>query len=192
MAIFAFSIIIALSTLGLNISPFLAGIGAGGLIIGFGVRETVADFAAGIMIFIYRPFKIGDLVKIGGVEGEVITISPVNIELRAKDSRKILVPNRSAWGQIIYNATKDGKNIIALQMTVNADTSNVEEIVRPVFQQFNVKHRCCLTGVIASGLNYTIYMELPKEMCVEVDQIVRNLWLQMKEKNINATITLQS
>ncbi|MGC9065936.1 MAG: mechanosensitive ion channel family protein [Candidatus Ratteibacteria bacterium] len=192
MAIFAFSIIIALSTLGLNISPFLAGIGAGGLIIGFGVRETVADFAAGIMIFIYRPFKIGDLVKICGVEGEVVAISPVNIELKAKDSRKVLVPNRSAWGQIIYNSTKDGKNICALQITVSQETTNLDEILNPVFQQFNIKYRCCLMGILPSGLNYTIYVEIPKDMSVELDQIIKNLWVRLQEKNINATITLQS
>ncbi|MCM8765143.1 MAG: mechanosensitive ion channel [Candidatus Omnitrophica bacterium] len=192
LAMLVFSIIIALSTLGLNISPFIAGIGAGGLIIGFGVRETVADFASGLMIFMYRPFKIGDFVKIGGVEGEIVNISPVNIELRAKDNRKILVPNRSAWGQVIYNSTKDGKNTYALQLVVNYDPGDIKDIVKSVFQKHNVSYKCCLTAVSQAGLTYVVYTEIPKEKINEIEEITKELWLEMKNKNINATITLLS
>lgn len=192
MVILFLSLIISLSTLGLNISPFLAGIGAGGLIIGFGVRETVADFASGLMIFMYRPFKIGDYVKIGAVEGEVVNITPVNIELRAKDNKKILMPNRSAWGQVLYNSTRDNKNIVVLQMVVNLDAENVEQIVNNVFQNKNIKYRCFLSSVSPNGLTYTIYADVPKEMIFDFDQIIKELWLALKEKNITATISLQS
>lgn len=192
MAMLVFSIIIALSTLGLNISPFIAGIGAGGLIIGFGVRETVADFASGLMIFMYRPFKIGDFVKIGGVEGEIVNISPVNIELRAKDNKKVLVPNRSAWGQVIYNSTRDGKNTVVLQLVVNHEAVDIKDIVKSVFQKHSVFCRCCLTGISQTGLTYTVYTEIPKEKIDEIEEITKDLWLEMKNKNINTTFTLLS
>lgn len=192
IAVLFLSVIISLSTLGLNISPFLAGIGAGGLIIGFGVRETVADFAAGIMIFMYRPFNIGDFVKIGGVEGIVINISPVNIELRSKDRKKILVPNRSAWGQIIYNSTKNGKNIFALQVVVNPDASDFDEIVGSVFKSHNLSYRCSLTSVSQTGLTYLIYSEIPADTFADTEKIIKDLWISLKEKNINATINFLS
>lgn len=189
-AVFALSLIISLSTLGLNITPFLAGIGAGGLIVGFGVRETVADFAAGLMIFMYRPFKIGDFVKIGGVEGEIVNISPVNIELKAKDNKKILVPNRSAWGQVIYNSTKDGKNMITMQVIVDSSADQIEQSIKEVFQKHDTKSVCYLTGVSQTNLTYTIYSEIPKEKVFESESIIKDLWKHLREKNINATINL--
>ncbi|MCX7705040.1 MAG: mechanosensitive ion channel family protein [bacterium] len=192
IAVFVLAIIVSLSTLGLNITPFLAGIGAGGLIVGFGVRETVADFAAGLMIFMYRPFKIGDFVKIGGVEGEIVNISPVNIELKAKDNRKILVPNRSAWGQVIYNSTRDGKNMIALQIVVDSSAQGVEESIKEVFQSHNARYICCLTTVSQTSLTFTIYSEIPKEGIFESESMIKDLWQHLREKNINATITLVS
>ncbi len=192
IVVFALALIISLSTLGLNITPFLAGIGAGGLIVGFGVRETVADFAAGLMIFMYRPFKIGDSVKIGGVEGEIVNISPVNIELRAKDNRKILVPNRSAWGQVIYNSTRDGRNMISLQLIVDSSVTGIEETIIDVFKSHEAKCVCFLTGVSQTSLTYTIYSEAPKEKTFESENIVKDLWQHLKNKNINATINLIS
>jgi len=192
VALLFLSAIIALATLGVNISPFLAGIGAGGLIIGFGVRETVADFASGIMIFMYRPFKIGDFVRIGMIEGEIMNITPVNIELKSRDGKKILVPNRSAWGQIIHNSTRDGKNVFTLQVVVNPEAHGTEEIIKSVFQKFNLVCRFYLTSAGVNGLTYIVYTDLPKQAIAEAENIVKLLWSSLKEKNINATITLQS
>ena len=192
IAVFALSIIIALSVLGLNISPFIAGIGAGGLIIGFGVRETVADFSSGMMIFMYRPFKIGDYVKIGGVEGEIVAISPVNIELKGKDNKKILVPNRSAWGQIIYNFTREGKNIVTLQLAISEQVHDINEILKSFLENKGIDFKCFLTGVSVSGVNYTIYLEVPKEKIFATEEIIKNIWSALKDRNINATITFQS
>lgn len=192
ITVFVLALIISLSILGLNITPFLAGIGAGGLIVGFGVRETVSDFAAGLMIFMYRPFKIGDFVKIGGVEGEIVNISPVNIELSAKDNRKILVPNRSAWGQVIYNSTKDGKNMITFQIVIDSSAAGIEESIKGVFQSHNTRYTCWLTAVSPASLTYTIYSEVPKEKIFESESIIKDLWQYLKDKNINATINIMS
>jgi len=61
--------VVALSMLGLNIGPLLAAIGAAGFIVGFALQGTLSNFAAGIMILVYRPYDVGDLVDIGGTFG---------------------------------------------------------------------------------------------------------------------------
>ncbi len=192
IAIFFLAFMVALSVLGLNISPFLASIGAGGLIIGFGVRETVSDFASGVLIFMYRPFRIGDFIKIGAVEGEVMVISPVNIELKGKDGKKILVPNRSAWGQVVYNSTRNGKNITTLQITVPPESSETERILAGAFQNMRLKYRCTMTGILAAGIVYTVYVEIPKENSCDIEDVIKNIWSLLKENNITATIAIQS
>ena len=108
----ALTIIIVLSKIGINIGPFLVGLGAGGLVVGFAVRDILSDFANGVMILLYRPFQKEDYVKIGGVEGFVTEISIVNTKLRTTDEKIILVPNKNVWGQIIvkYKHSKNGQN----------------------------------------------------------------------------------
>ncbi len=99
--IMAIGIIIALSKIGINIGPFLVGLGAGGLVVGFAVRDILSDFANGVMILLYRPFRKDDYVKIGGVEGFVSEITIVNTRLKTIDKNEILVPNKNVWGQVI-------------------------------------------------------------------------------------------
>ncbi len=191
IAIFCLALIIALSILGLDISPLLASIGAGGLIIGFGVRETVSDFASGLLILMYRPFKVGDFVKIGVVEGEISVISPVNIEIKGKDGKRILVPNRSAWGQVVYNSTKDGKNITTLQITVSSESDEFEKVLDNIFKSIELKYRCIISGVSTAGIIYSVYIEIPKDGSCTIENIIKNIWLLLKEKNITATIAIQ-
>ena len=191
ITIFSLALIIALSVLGLNISPFLASIGAGGLIIGFGVRETVSDFASGLLIFMYRPFKIGDFIKIGVVEGEIKAISPVNIEIEGKDGKKIIMPNRSAWGQVVYNSTKEGKNIITLQITVAISSNNLDQILARLFSNMKLTYKCVIASVSTSEIIYTIYLEIPKEESRNLDPLIRNVWQTLNQQNITAAITVQ-
>jgi small conductance mechanosensitive channel len=100
---FFVGIIVALSMLEVNIGPFLAAIGAIGFVIGFALQGTLSNFAAGVMILLYRPYDIGDTVTIAGAKGNVVSMTLVSTVLQNEDNHTIVVPNSSIWGGIITN-----------------------------------------------------------------------------------------
>jgi len=75
---FVVGLVVALSMLEVNIGPFLAAIGATGFILGFALQGTLSNFAAGLMILLYRPYDIGDFVNVAGTSGTVSAMSLVS------------------------------------------------------------------------------------------------------------------
>jgi small conductance mechanosensitive channel len=103
--VFVIGFVVALSMLEVNIGPLLAAIGAAGFIVGFALQGTLSNFAAGIMILVYRPYDVGDLVDISGTFGEVAAMTIVSTTLRTLDNQKVIVPNNKIWGDIVTNVT---------------------------------------------------------------------------------------
>ena len=87
-----FGIVTALGTLGVDISALVAGLGLTGFAISFALKDTISNFLSGVLILLYRPFKIGNRIKISGYEGIVISIDLRYTELDT-DGTKILIPN---------------------------------------------------------------------------------------------------
>jgi small conductance mechanosensitive channel len=104
-ATFLVGLVVALSMLEVNIGPFLAAIGAAGFIIGFALQGTLSNFAAGIMILMYRPYDIGNFVNVAGVSGTVSAMTLVSTTLTLPDNQTVVIPNNSIWGGIITNVT---------------------------------------------------------------------------------------
>ncbi|NNJ93782.1 MAG: mechanosensitive ion channel [Halobacteria archaeon] len=102
-AIFLIGILIALAQLGIKIGPVLAGLGIVGFIVGFALQETLSNFAAGVMILIYRPFDVGDAVEAGGISGKVKQMNLVSTTITTFDNQRVIVPNRKIWGDVIRN-----------------------------------------------------------------------------------------
>jgi len=98
-------ILFALSQLGISIGPLLTGLGIAGFIIGFALQDTLSNFASGMMILVYRPFDVGDIVEGGGVSGRVDRMSLVNTTFKTFDNQVIVVPNNLIWQQVITNLT---------------------------------------------------------------------------------------
>lgn len=98
-------LLIALATLGVNVGAMFAVIGGASFIVGFALQDTLGNFAAGIMLLIYRPFDVGDAVEVGGVSGKIDNVSLVSTTIRTFDNKVVLVPNRNVWGQVITNAS---------------------------------------------------------------------------------------
>jgi small conductance mechanosensitive channel len=97
-AIYAFAIITALSTLGMNIQPIIAGLGIAGFIIGFAVKGTISNFAAGMLLLFYRPFRVGDEISAAKVRGTVKEINIIATILETQEGDMITVPNSKVWG----------------------------------------------------------------------------------------------
>ena len=91
--------------MGISVGPLLAGLGVAGFVIGFALQDTLANFASGLMILLYRPFDVGDIVETGGVFGKVKEMSLVNTTVLTFDNQTLVVPNSKIWGDVIKNVT---------------------------------------------------------------------------------------
>ncbi len=100
-AVIAFSVLIVLNTLGVQTTSVIAVIGAAGLAIGLALQGTLSNVAAGVMIVLFRPFKLGDFVVINGQMGTVKAISLNYTELADLQNLQIIVPNSEVWGNTI-------------------------------------------------------------------------------------------
>lgn len=98
-----FTILAAIGKLGVQTTSFIAVIGAAGLAIGMALQGTLSNFAAGVMIILFKPFTLGDFIEGGGVLGTVKEIHIFNTILASPDNRKIIVPNSKISGDIITN-----------------------------------------------------------------------------------------
>jgi small conductance mechanosensitive channel len=103
--VIVFGILIILSQLGISLGPLLAGLGVIGFIAGFALQDSLSNFAAGVMILLYRPYDVGDFVDVGGVLGTVDKMSLVSTSLLTIDNQLYIVPNSKIWGDVIKNVT---------------------------------------------------------------------------------------
>lgn len=117
-----FGILVALSQLGISLGPLLAGLGVAGFIVGFALQDTLGNFAAGIMILLYRPYDMGDLIDVGGVFGKVDKMSLVSTSLLTMDNQLFVVPNSKIWGDVIKNVT--AQNIRRIDMVFGISYSD--------------------------------------------------------------------
>ena len=96
-------VLAALDQLGVKTTSALAVLGAAGLAIGLSLQNSLANFASGVMLIVFRPFKAGDFVEAGGVSGIVETISVFTTIMRTGDNREVIVPNGQIYGGTITN-----------------------------------------------------------------------------------------
>ena len=109
-----FVIIAALGQLGIQTTSLVAVIGAAGLAIGLALQGSLANFAAGVMLILFKPFSVGDFIDAGGTLGSVKEIQIFNTVLAHPDNRKIVVPNAQITGGIISNFSAIDKRRIDL------------------------------------------------------------------------------
>jgi len=105
-------VIAALEQLGVNTTSVLAVFAAAGLAIGLAFKDSLSNFAAGIMVILFKPFKLGDFVEAAGVAGVIEHIRIFNTVMKTGDNREITVPNSQIYGGIITNySAKENRRI---------------------------------------------------------------------------------
>ena len=116
----------------MNIGPFLAAIGVAGFVIGFALQDTLSNFAAGLMILLYRPYDMGDFISAGGVKGTVRSMSLVATTLATPDNQNVVVPNGSIWGGVITNVTGNETRRVDLTFGIgySDDMGKAEGVLR--------------------------------------------------------------
>ncbi len=103
IAVLAFAVIAALAKFGVQTASFVAVLGAAGFAIGFALQGSLGNFAAGVMILIFRPFRVGDVVEAAGHLGTVHSIGLFVTTINTPDNRRIIVPNGKLTSDVIVN-----------------------------------------------------------------------------------------
>lgn len=119
VALMAFVIIAALGQLGVHTASFIAVLGAAGLAIGLALQGSLSNFAAGLLMVIFKPFKIGDYIEGAGTAGVVEEIGIFTTELKSPDNRKIIVPNAKLTADNITNYSVKSERRIDVVATVS-------------------------------------------------------------------------
>ncbi len=103
--ILIFTVVAALGNLGVQMTSFIAIIGAAGLAVGLALQGSLANFASGILILAFRPFKVGDFITAAGVTGSVKEIQIFETIVATPDNIRITIPNSKIYGDVIQNVT---------------------------------------------------------------------------------------
>ena len=134
IAIMTFVVIAALGKLGIQTASFIAVIGSAGLAIGLALQGSLSNFAAGVLMMIFKPFKVGDFIEAGGALGTVKEIQIFNTILSSPDNVRVIVPNAQVTGGNIKNYTVNGTRRVDLVVGVSYedDLKKAKDVIEAV------------------------------------------------------------
>lgn len=131
-AIIALGFFVAVDALGFNPTTVAAGLGLSGIVLGFALKDILSNFVSGLLLLTLRPFRIGDQIVVGDLEGSVEKIELRATRLRAYDGRVMLVPNAEVFTSRIVNNTADPvrRGAVELWLGYEGDIERALEVVR--------------------------------------------------------------
>ena len=121
IGLLAFIVIAALGQLGIQTTSFIAILGAAGLAVGLALQGSLSNFAAGFLLIIFRPFKVGDLIEAAGVFGVVEAIQIFTTQLKTADNKTVIVPNAKLTDDNIVNWTVKGTRRVDMVVGIGYD-----------------------------------------------------------------------
>ncbi len=133
-----FLLIAFLQHLGLNMGPFLAGLGITGVILGFAFQETIGNLLSGVMIVMNAPFRIGDYIDAGSYSGTVRDMDMICVILATPDNKKITMSNRLVWGSPIINYSDLERRRVDMVVSVpyGSDVATVRKVISSIFASY--------------------------------------------------------
>jgi small conductance mechanosensitive channel len=137
IALLAFVVIAVLGQLGIQTTSFIAVLGAAGLAIGLALQGSLANFAAGFLMIIFRPFKVGDFIEGAGVAGIVEEIQIFTTTLKTPDNKIIIIPNAKLSGDNIVNySTQETRRVdLSVGVAYDSDLSHVKKVLNDIISQ---------------------------------------------------------
>ena len=135
MVLMVFVVIAAIGALGVQTTSFIAILGAAGLAVGLALQGSLSNFASGVLIVLFRPYKVGDFVEAAGIAGVVVEVQILTTVLKTGDNKQIIVPNSQIMGDIITNYSANDTRRVDLVVGVSYDDdldkvrSTIEELV---------------------------------------------------------------
>jgi small-conductance mechanosensitive channel len=132
--ILLFGFIVAIAQLGIEVGPLLAGLGIAGFIIGFALQDTLSNFASGMLILVYRPFDVGDVIEAAGVTGKVDKMNLVSTMVLTFDNQLLVVPNKQIWSGVIRNVTHQDERRVDMTFGIgySDDIPKAEKILMDI------------------------------------------------------------
>lgn len=134
---FTFVIIAALGQIGIQTTSIIALLGAAGLAVGLAVQGSLSNFASGVLIIIFRPFVVDDIITAGGASGKVVEISIFTTKLLTYQNETIIVPNTKIYSDNIINYSQLGTRRVDMIISVayGSDLEKVKAILLDILQQ---------------------------------------------------------
>jgi len=133
IVLLVFVIIAAIGALGIQTASFIAVLGAAGLAVGLALQGSLSNFAAGVLIVLFRPYKVGDWVEAAGISGAVEQVQILTTVLRTGDNKRVIVPNSQIMDAIITNySTNDTRRV---DMVVGVSYSDDLDKVRATLEE---------------------------------------------------------
>jgi small conductance mechanosensitive channel len=132
--VLAVVLIAVLSLFGIETTSLVAVVGAAGLAIGLALQGTLSNFAAGVMLLLFRPFKLGDFIVAGGSTGTVVEVGIFTTTLNTPDNVKIIVPNSDVAGGTItnYSAYDRRRNDLAIGISYDDDIGKAMAVIQQI------------------------------------------------------------
>ncbi len=163
-AVLAAAVVAALNATGVETTSLVAILGSAALAVGLALQGSLANFASGVMVLMFRPFTIGDVITAGGHTGKVDEIGLFATIMITPDNQKIIIPNAQATGGSIVNLTVLGTRRVAVEIGVAYGTKpdTVMEILIKAAKGVDLvlddpEPAAALTGFGASSVNYTVF-----------------------------------
>lgn len=131
MTLMVFVVIAAISAVGIQTTSLIAVLGAAGLAVGLALQGSLSNFAAGVLIVIFRPYKVGDWVEAAGVSGSVVSVQILQTILKTGDNKQVIVPNSQIMSSIItnYSANDTRRVDMVVGVSYDDDLDKVRKIV---------------------------------------------------------------
>ena len=129
-----FVVLAVLKVFGVDTTSAVAVLAAGGFAVGLAMQGTLSNFSSGVMLLIFRPFKVGDFVEVGGVSGTVEEIGIFSTSLNTGDNVHIIVPNSSIYGEVVKNyAVNDNRrNDMTIGISYDDNIGTAIEVLRRI------------------------------------------------------------
>ena len=137
--ILLFGLLACLSIFGVETTSFAAVIGAAGLAVGLAFQGTLANFASGVMLLVFRPFKVGQFVKVGGESGTIYEIDLFTTSLDTTDNRRIIIPNGAIFSSTIENVSHHAKRRVDVNVgtAYEADLDRTRQVFENILQNID-------------------------------------------------------
>ena len=135
MALLVVVIIAAIGALGIQTTSFIAIFGAAGLAVGLALQGSLSNFAAGVLIVLFRPYKVGDFIEAAGINGVVEQVQILTTILKTGDNKQVIVPNSQIMDSIITNYSANDTRRVDMVVGVSYDDDldkvrqTIEELV---------------------------------------------------------------
>jgi len=163
MILLVIVVIAAVGALGVQTTSFIAILGAAGLAVGLALQGSLSNFASGVLIIIFRPYKVGDWVEAAGISGSVVEVQILTTVLKTGDNKQVIVPNSQIMGSIITNYSTNDTRRVDMVVGVSYDDdldkvrNTLEELVAADERILkDPAHTIAVSALADSSVNFVV------------------------------------